>query len=84
MACVLDIVGDDKEAQKKVFESNANIWASSQTDQYRDYLLTLDAHSLNKVRVNAVLPLFEQFYDVYGITKDDAMYVAPKDRVQIW
>lgn len=84
MACVLDIVGDDKEAQKKVFESNANIWASSQTDQYRDYLLTLDTHSLNKVRVNAVLPLFEQFYEVYGITKDDAMYVAPKDRVQIW
>lgn len=84
MACVLDIIGDDKEAQKKAFESNANIWASNQTDQYRDYLLTVDVHSLNKVRVNAVLPLFEQFYEVYGITKNDAMYVAPKDRVQIW
>lgn len=84
MACVLDIVGDDKEAQRKVFESNAKIWASSQTDQYRDYLLMVDAHSLNKVRVNAVLPLFEQFYDVYGVTEKDAMYVAPENRVKIW
>lgn len=84
MACVLDIIGDDKEAQRKAFESNASIWASNQTDQYRDYLLMIDAHSLNKVRVNAVLPLFDQFYDVYGITKNDAMYVAPEDRVQIW
>lgn len=84
MACVLDIVGDDKEAQRKLFESNANIWACNQADQYRDYLLMVDVHSLGKVRVNAVLPLFEQFYDVYEVTKNDAMYVAPKDRVQIW
>lgn len=84
MACVLDIVGDDKEAQRKLFESNANIWASNQTDQYRDYLLMADVHSQNKVRVNAVLPLFEQFYQVFEVTKTDAMYVAPKDRVQIW
>ena len=84
MACVLQIVGDDKQAQRKVFESNATIWAANQTDQYRDFLLTMDVHSLNKVRVNAVLPLFDQFYDVYGVTKKDAMYVAPEDRVQIW
>ena len=43
-----------------------------------------DMHSQNKVRVNAVLPLFEQFYSVFEVTKTDAMYVAPKDRVQIW
>lgn len=84
MACVLEIIGDDKEAQRKAFESNANIWASNQTDQYRDYLLMVDVHALNKVRVNAVLPLFDQFYEVYGITKNDAMYVAPEDRVQVW
>ena len=84
MACVLEIVGDDKEAQKKVFESNAKIWAENQTDQLRDFSLTMDVHSLGKVRVNAVLPLFDQFYDVYNVTKKDAMYVAPEDRVQIW
>ncbi len=84
MACVLDIIGDDKEAQRKAFESNAKIWAANQTETYRDYLLMVDLHSLNKVRVNAVLPLFDQFYEVYGVTKNDAMYVAPEDRVQIW
>ena len=84
MACILDIIGDDKQAQRKAFESNAKIWASNQTDQFRDYLLMADAHSLNKVRVNAVLPLFDEFYEVYGVTKKDAMYVAPEDRVKIW
>ncbi len=84
MACVLEIVGADKKAQMEVFNSNANIWASNQTDQYRDYLLTVDVHSQNKVRVNAILPLFEQFYDIFGVTKNDAMYVAPEDRVQVW
>ncbi len=84
MACALEIAGDDKEAQRKVFESNAAIWASNQTDQYRDYLLMVDVHSLNKVRVNAILPLFDQFYDVFEVTKNDAMYVAKEDRVQIW
>ena len=84
MACVLEILGDDKEAQRKAFESNAKIWAANQSDQYRDYLLMADVHSLNKVRVNAVLPLFDEFYEVYGMTKNDAMYVAPEDRVQIW
>ena len=43
-----------------------------------------DYFSLNKVRVNAVLPLFDQFYDAYGITKNDDMYVAKEDRIQIW
>ena len=47
-------------------------------------MLTADVHSNNKVRVNAILPLFEQFYDVFGVTPNDAMYVAPEDRVQIW
>lgn len=85
MACVLEIVGNDKKAQLEVFKSNAAIWASTQTDQYRNNtLLISDTHSLNKVRVNAVLPLFEQFYDVFGVTKYDAMYVAPEDRVSIW
>ena len=84
MACVLEIAGNDKKAILDIFKSNANIWASNQTDQFRDYLLTTDVHSLNKIRVNAILPLFDQFYDVFGVTKNDAMYVAPKNRVQIW
>lgn len=84
MACVLEIAGSDKKAQLDIFKSNATIWACNQTDQYRDYLMTVDVHSQNKVRVNAILPLFEQFYDVFGVTRNDAMYVAPEDRVQIW
>lgn len=54
------------------------------TDTYEDFLLTMDVHSPNKLRVNAVLPLFEQFYDVFDIKDTDAMYIAPENRTIIW
>jgi putative endopeptidase len=31
-----------------------------------------------------VLPLFDEFYEVYDIKKGDGMYIAPEDRVFIW
>ncbi len=37
-----------------------------------------------KVRVNAVLSATDDFYDAFGITEHDAMYVAPEDRPHIW
>ncbi len=84
MSCVLELAGDDKAAQRSIFESNANIWASKESDAFRDFMLVSDVHSHNKIRVNAILPLFEQFYSVYDIKQTDAMYIAPEDRVQIW
>ena len=43
-----------------------------------------DNHSPNKVRVNAVLSSTDKFYEVYGITEKDKMYVAPENRVGLW
>ena len=45
---------------------------------------SLIINSPNKFRVNAVLPQFQKFYDTYGITENDGMYVKPEDRLGIW
>ena len=62
----------------------AYIWAADATVSYELYLLNVDTHSPNKVRVNAVLSSCDAFYDTYDIKETDGMYVAPENRVGIW
>ncbi len=53
-------------------------------DEYLANQVTTDSHAPGKVRVNAVLSATDDFYDAFGITEQDAMYVAPEDRPRIW
>lgn len=41
-------------------------------------------HSLSRWRVNGILPHVNAWYDAFNITKDDAMYIAPEKRVNLW
>ena len=85
VSCILDILDTmDKPNYKAFFESYATTWRQITTKEYAEYALRLDVHSPNKFRVNAVLPQFQKFYDTYGITEEDGMYVKPEDRLGIW
>lgn len=85
VSCILDILSTiDKPDYKAFFESYATTWRQLTTQEYTVYALALDEHSPNKIRVNAVLPQFEKFYETYGITEKDRMYVKPEDRLEIW
>lgn len=85
VSCLLDILGTmDNPDYKAFFESYAITWRQMTTKQYAEYAIIADVHSPNKFRVNAVLPQFQKFYDTYGITNKDRMYVSPEDRVAIW
>ena len=84
MACMLDIIGKKKSNLKKFFEAYANTWASKGTEEWTDYLLASDVHSLDKIRVNATVAMFDEFYSTFDIKKTDAMYVEPENRIKIW
>ena len=85
MQVVMDIIGDDKEAQKECFESYARMWAQLGTVSYlTDSNILSDVHSSNVVRINAIVASFDQFYEIYGIEEGDPMYVAPEDRLRLW
>lgn len=85
MACLLDILDQMPNANyKEFFESYADGYRCARTPEYEDELLNLDTHSPYKYRVNAVLQQFEKFYETYGITEKDEMYIKPEDRVQVW
>ena len=47
-------------------------------------LTKIDPHSLGKWRVNAALRNLESFFQAFGITEKDSMYMKPEDRVTIW
>ena len=85
MQIIMDIIGDDKQAQKECLEAYANMWAQLGTVSYlTDSTLLSDVHASNVVRVNAVVATLDQFYEIYGIEDGDAMYIAPENRLKLW
>jgi len=85
IACVLDIAKKIENPNlKELFENYATIWREISTKELREYLLNNDTHAPKKIRVNAVLAQFDEFYKTYNIKEGDKMYVNPEDRVGIW
>ena len=41
-------------------------------------------HSLTRWRVNGALPLVDAWYEAFGITEQDKLYVPEDKRVKIW
>jgi len=46
--------------------------------------LTTDPHSPSQYRVNGVVRNHDAWYEAFGITEDNELYLAPEDRVRIW
>lgn len=83
--CVMDVVGDDPEAQKEALESFASMWAQLGTEKaLTSKSLLADVHSGNQVRVNACVSTLDAFYRIYGVREGDPMYVAPESRLKLW
>ena len=85
MACALEAVSKlSKPDYNAFFHNYAKIWMMTTTREYQEMLSQMDVHSPNKVRVNRVVSCFDEFYQTYGITQADGMYVPPAARVKIW
>ena len=70
--------------EQRFFMGWAQVWRGIQTeDSMRNRLIT-GVHSPNQYRVNGVVRNMDAWYDAFGVTEDDALYLAPEDRVSIW
>ena len=49
-----------------------------------DQVLYNDPHAINRVRINPLYALVDEFYETYGIAEGDGMYVPPDERVRVW
>lgn len=85
VACITSI-GEKKENFdfEKMYEAYTKTWMSTAS---RDTILMysyIDVHSPSNVRVDRVLQSIDKFYEIYGITEKDGMWVEPTSRVRIW
>ncbi len=69
---------------EEMYESYANLWLDATYRGAMEQQAATDYHSLSSVRVNRMLETSDKFFETYGITEGDGMWVAPEDRVSIW
>ncbi len=75
---------DGFTAEQRFYIGYATLWAQNITDEEKERLTKVDVHSLGRNRVNATLRNIQSFYDAFGITETDAMYMPVEERVIIW
>jgi len=71
-------------SDQRFFIAYAMTEATNMTDAALLRQTKTNEHSLGRWRVNGVLPHVDAWYDVFNVTPNDAMYVAPENRVNLW
>ena len=85
MSCTLGLMKNQGSRNYRLyFDTFADIWKTYNSKPYTEYLAENDSHSAAKLRVNRLVVNFQEFYDAYGITENDGMYVPPNQRVSMW
>lgn len=75
---------DGLTADQRFFLAYSGVWASNIRDEEILRLTKIDPHALGKWRVNGELPHIGAWYDAFGITEKDPMYIPQQERVSIW
>lgn len=69
---------------QRVFYGWAQVWRTKSRDAEAIRRLAVDPHSPPEFRCNGVVRNMDAFYEAFGITSDDALYLDPAARVRIW
>lgn len=70
--------------EQRFFLSYSNVWAGNIRPEEVLVLTKSDPHSLGKWRVNGALPHVDAWYEAFGITDNDSLFLKPENRVSIW
>ena len=70
--------------EQRFFLAYAGVWAQNITEAEIRRLTNIDPHSLCRWRVNGALPLVDAWYDAFGITEKDPLFVPKDKRVKLW
>jgi putative endopeptidase len=69
---------------KAFFKALADSWCYSYPRQTVSYYTASEAHAMPWLRTNLPIMQSEEFYEAYGISKGDGMYLPPEERVLVW
>jgi len=79
-----DVEIDGLTPDQRFFVSWAQAWQGKVRPAETVRRLTVDPHSPPEFRCNQVVRNIDAFYDAFGVTEDDNLWLAPEDRVTIW
>ncbi|NQV72447.1 peptidase M13 [bacterium] len=69
---------------QRFFISWAQAWRGIARDEALRTQVATDPHSPARFRVNGVVRNVPEFYDAFGVSPSDSLYLAPDQRVKIW
>ncbi|GAA1996353.1 M13 family metallopeptidase [Microbacterium ulmi] len=69
---------------QRLLLSWGQIWQQKGRDAETIRLLTIDPHSPNEFRCNQIVRNVDAFYDAFGVTERDALWLPADQRVTIW
>jgi putative endopeptidase len=75
---------DGIPAAQRFFLSWALAWQTKRRDEALRQQVATDPHSPEEFRCNQVVRNLDSFYAAFDVTKTDAAWLAPTDRVKIW
>mgnify|MGYP003664755295 FL=1 len=79
-----DKVIDGLTGDQRFFMSWAQVWRSKNREEAMRRQMLTDPHAPPVYRVNGVVRNFDAWYDAFGVTPDDALYLPPEQRIRIW
>ena len=75
---------DGLTGDQRFFLSFAQVWREKQRDEALRSQVTTDPHSPGRFRVLGPIRNVQAWYDAFGITPDNPMYIPPEKRAHIW
>jgi putative endopeptidase len=75
---------DDLSGAERFFLSWAQAWQNKGRDEEVIRLITIDPHAPAEFRCNQIVRNIDEFYETFGVTDADELWLDPKDRVIIW
>ena len=69
---------------QRLLLSWAQVWQQKSRDAETLRLLTIDPHSPNEFRCNQIVRNIDAFYEAFGVTEADELWIARDSRVTIW
>ena len=75
---------DGLTPEQRFFLAYSTVWAGNIRDEQIRVYTKSDPHSLGRWRVNGTLPHIDAWYEAFGITPDNALFIPAEERAQVW
>lgn len=69
---------------QRVFLGYGQIWANVYRDEALRSQIETDPHSPSEFRANGSVRNVPEWYEAFGVTEQDELYLPPEQRVKIW